>query len=303
MDQILDNLTELVGDTPVLRLNRLSAAHGCKTPVLAKLECFSPGGSLKDRAMLSILRGAMARGERAPGGTVIETSAGNQGVSLAMLCAAMGLKCVIVVPDDLPPVRVSHLAAYGAEVISVPASAGISGCQDKVAALKKERPGAFVPDAFRKEDNPQAHRDGTGAELLRQVGNIDYLVAGVGTGGTITGCAETVRMQCPECRLIAVEPYASPVLSGGFPGSHPLAGIGPGFIPENLNLYILDEVIRVKSPDSLAFARELAQTEGLLCGPSSGAALNAAVLVAQREEAAGKTVVVILPDVGERYLG
>lgn len=303
MDQILDNLTELVGDTPVLRLNRLSAAHGCKTPVLAKLECFSPGGSLKDRAMLSILRGAMARGELAPGGTVIETSAGNQGVSLAMLCAAMGLKCVIVVPDDLPPVRVSHLAAYGAEVISVPASAGISGCQDKVAALKKERPGAFVPDAFRNEDNPQAHRDGTGAELLRQVGNIDYLVAGVGTGGTITGCAETVRMQCPECRIIAVEPYASPVLSGGFPGSHPLAGIGPGFIPENLNLYILDEVIRVKSPDSLAFARELAQTEGLLCGPSSGAALNAAVLVAQREEAAGKTVVVILPDVGERYLG
>lgn len=302
MAKILDNLTELIGKTPVLRLNRLSAACGCRTPILAKLECFSPGGSLKDRAMLSVLRGAMSRGELKPGGTVIEASAGNQGVSLAMLCAAMGLACVIVVPDDLSPARIAHLTAYGAQVITVPASAGIAGCQDRVAALKKERTDAFIPDAFRNDDNPQAHRDGTGRELLRQVGAIDYLVAGVGTGGTITGCAETVKRQCPECRIIAVEPYASPVLSGGFPGNHPLAGIGPGFIPENLNLYILDEVIRVKSPDSLSAARQLARTEGLLCGPSSGAALNAAVLVAQRPEAEGKNLVVILPDVGERYL-
>ena len=168
--------------------------------------------------------------------------------------------------------------------------------------LAKEIPGALIPDPFRNEDNPRAHRAGTGPELLRQVGTIDYLVAGVGTGGTITGCAETVRMYCPECRVIAVEPYASPVLSGGFAGNHPLAGIGAGFIPEALNLYILDEVIRVKSPDSLEMARELARTEGLLCGPSSGAALTAAVMVALRPEAEGKTVVAILPDVGERYL-
>ncbi len=303
MPQILDNLTELIGETPVLRLNRLSRAHGCRTPLLAKLECLSPGGSLKDRAMLSILRGALERGALAPGGTVVETSGGNQGVSLAMLCAALGLKCVIVVPDDLPPARSEHLRRYGAQVVSVPAAGGIAACQSRVEQLAKEIPGAFVPDPFRNEDNPRAHRAGTGPELLRQVGTVDYLVAGVGTGGTITGCAEAVRMYCPECRIIAVEPYASPVLSGGFAGNHPLAGIGAGFIPEALNLYILDEVIRVKSPDSLEMARELARTEGLLCGPSSGAALVAAVMVAQRPEAEGKTVAVILPDMGERYLG
>lgn len=301
MSTVLDNLTELIGETPVLRLNRLSALHGCKTPILAKLECFNPGGSLKDRAVLAMLRGAVSRGQLAPGGTVAASSAGSLGISLAMLCAAMGLKCIIVLPDNVSPIHMEHLRRYGAEILTVPADKGAGACQDALERIVKDT-GAFLLDSFRNEDNLQAHREGTAQELLRQVGQIDYFVAGVGTGGTVTGCAEVIRQHCLDCRIIAVEPFASPVLSGGFPGSHPLAGIGPGFIPENLNLYILDEVIRVKTPDSLALVRELASTEGLLCGPSSGAALSAAILVAQRPEAEGKTVVTVLPDVGERYI-
>ncbi len=301
MAEIQDSLLDLIGETPILRLNRLSQAHNCRTPVLAKLECLSPGGSLKDRPALSMLRGALERGELKPGGTVIAVSAGNGGVSLAMACAVMELQCVAVLPDNVAKSRIALLRRYGAEIAFSPGEKGSSGCQELAERLKRERPGAFLPDQFRNEDNAAAHR-ATGRELLRQVGQIDYFVAGVGSGGTITGCAETIKMECPDCRIIAVEPYASPVLSGGFPGGHPLAGIGPGFIPETLNLYILDEIIKVKTPDSLQLMRELASKEGLLCGPSSGAALSAAILVAQRPEAAGKTVVTVLPDTGERYL-
>ena len=297
MADILDNLTSLIGETPVLRLSRLSEACGCLTPILAKLECFSPGGSLKDRAALSMVQNALDRGDLQPGGTVIGASAGNAGLSLAWVCAALGLKCIIVLPDTVPEVRRRHLQRLGAQVKAVPAET----CGSVAETLKKALPGAFIADQFRNEDNPEAHRR-TGEELLRQVGDIDYLVAGVGSGGTITGCAEQVKRMCLECRVVAVEPYASPVLSGGFPGGHPLTGIGPGFVPEVLNTYILDEVIRVKTPDSLELMSLLARTEGLLCGPSSGAALAAAVSVAKRPEAAGKTVVTILPDVGERYL-
>lgn len=297
MAEILDNLTNIIGETPVLRLRRLSALYNCNTPLLAKLECFSPGGSVKDRAALEMVQCALQRGNLAPGGTVIDASAGNAGLSLALVCAALNLKCIIVLPDTVPELRRKHLRRYGAEVVTVPAEA----CASTVEMLRKAHPGAFVPDQFRNEDNPAAHRR-TGEELLRQVGTIDYFVAGVGSGGTITGCAEVIKMHCPDCRIIAVEPYASPVLSGGFPGGHPLSGIGPGFVPEVLNTYILDEVIRVKTPDSLELMQQLAKTEGLLCGPSSGAALAAAISVARRPEAQGKTVVTILPDVGERYL-
>ena len=297
MAEILDNLTNFIGETPVLRLSRLSAACGCETPILAKLECFSPGGSLKDRAALAMVQGAMERGELAPGGTVICASAGNFGLSLAMVCAALGLRCAVVLPDTVPDVRRRHLGRLGAQVTAVPAET----CASVAETLKRNTPGAWMANPFTNDDNPDAHHR-TGDELLRQVGDIDYLVAGVGSGGTVTGCAERIKMYCPDCRIIAVEPYASPVLSGGFPGGHPLTGIGPGFVPEVLNAYILDEVIRVKTPDSLELMGLLARTEGLLCGPSSGAALTAAVTVAKRPEAAGKTVVTILPDVGERYL-
>lgn len=301
MAEILDSLLDFIGETPVLRLHRLSALYNCNTPILAKLECFSPGGSGKDRAALAMIRGAMGRGELQPGGTVLAASAGNGGLSLAMVCASLGLRFVIILPDSVPEDRRRHLQRYGAEVLLTPAEGGSAACQARLEQLKKQMPQAFVADQFRNEDNPRCHHQ-TGLELLRQVGDIDYLVAGVGSGGTITGCAEAIKMQCYDCRIIAVEPYASPVLSGGFPGGHPLAGIGPGFVPEVLNTYILDEVIRVRTPDSLQLMRELAATEGLLCGPSSGAALAAAISVAQRPEAAGKTVVTILPDVGERYL-
>lgn len=297
MAEILDKFTDCIGNTPVLRLQRLSAQCGCFTPILAKLECFSPGGSVKDRAALAMLQGAMARGQLPAGGTVIDASAGNAGLSLAMVCAVLGLQCIIVLPDTVPELRRKHLRRYGAQVVVVPAET----CASTVETLKRSHPGAFVPDQFRNEDNPAAHHI-TGQELLRQVGDIDYLVAGVGSGGTITGCAEIIKMQCPDCRIIAVEPFASPVLSGGFPGGHPLAGIGPGFIPDVLNTYILDEIIRVKTPDSLHMMQQLSSLEGVLCGPSSGAALAAAVSVARRAEASGKTVVTILPDVGERYL-
>ncbi len=297
MAEILDNLLDFLGETPVLRLSRLSESHGCLTPVLAKLECFSPGGSAKDRAAAQMVQNARARGQLAPGGTVICASAGSAGLSTAMVCAALGHPCVIVLPDTVAPDRVRHLQRYGARVMAVPAEA----CPAAVEQLRKSQPGAFVADPFTNEDNPAAHH-ATGDELLRQVGQIDYLVAGVGSGGTLTGVAERVKMHCPDCRIIAVEPYASPVLSGGFPGGHPLTGIGPGFVPQVLNTYILDEIIKVKTPDSLALMHQLARTQGLLCGPSSGAALAAALSVAKRSEAAGKTVVTILPDVGERYL-
>lgn len=301
MSQIADNITELIGETPVLRLNRFSAACGCNTPILAKLECFNPGGSVKDRALFGILRAALADGRLQPGGNVIEISAGNQGSALAMLCAAMGLSCTVILPDRTPRTTIERLRRYGANIVYAPASQGLSGCRRLLDKMLKQDH-YFVPDAFSNDDNPQAHREGTAQELLRQVGQIDYLVAGVGTGGTVTGCGEGIKMYCPDCIVIAVEPYASPVLSGGFPGSHPLTGIGPGFVAENLNPYILDEVIRVKTPDSLEAVRLLARTEGLICGPSSGAALDAAVMVARRPEAVGKNVVAILPDRGEKYL-
>ncbi len=297
MAEILDSLLELLQDTPVLRLNRLSERRGCVTPILAKLECFSPGGSAKDRAAANMLLSARQRGRLKEGGTVICASAGSAGLSTAMVCAALGHPCVIVLPDTVDTPRVRHLQRFGARVVKVPAES----CQSTVDSLKRADPAAFVADPFTNEDNPAAHHR-TGDELLRQVGQIDYLVAGVGSGGTITGIAERVKMHCPDCRIIAVEPYASPVLSGGFPGGHPLQGIGPGFVPEVLNTYILDEIIKVRTPDSLALMKELACTQGLLCGPSSGAALAAAVSVARRPEAAGKTVVAVLPDVGERYL-
>ena len=301
MPEILDSVLNLIGETPVLRLSRLSREQGCRTPILAKLECRNPGGSLKDRPALALVRGALERGQLAAGGTVIVPSAGSAGLSLAMVCAALDLRCMAVLPDSVPQARLRHLQRYGAETVTVPAEGGASACQQVAEQLLRNTPGAFLADLFRNEDNPQSHHR-TGQELLRQVGDIDYFIAGAGSGGAITGCAEAIKMQCPDCRIIAVEPYASPVLSGGFAGGHPLAGIGPGFVPQVLNLYILDEIIRVKTPDSLTLMRRLAACEGLLCGPSSGAALAAAVLVAQRPEAEGKTVVTLLPDVGERYL-
>ena len=302
MSKVYKNAAEFIGDTPIFELSRLSAAEGCVATVYAKLESGNLSGSVKDRAALFMLRGALQRGVLPPGGTVIGVTGGNGGLALAAVSAALGLRAVVVLPDTVPETRRAHLRAYGARVYTVPGDGGMAACQEKAKALAAQLGGAWLADQFENEDNCRAHREGTAEEILAALPRVDYFVAGVGTGGTVTGCGERLKMQNPACRLIAVEPMASPVLSGGFAGGHTLAGIGAGFIPEILNTYVLDEVIRVRTPDAHAAAESLARTEGLFCGPSSGAALWAALAVARRPEAAGKTVVTLLPDGGERYL-
>jgi Cysteine synthase len=302
MGKIYKGATEFIGNTPIFQLSRLSESYHCLTQIYAKLESVNPSGSVKDRAALCMLQGAMRRGELKPGGTVIEAAGGNGGIAIAMVCAALGLQAVIVLPDTTPTTRREHLRRYGARVETVPADDGLEGCRTRARRLAEQLGNAYLPDQFSNEDNSLAHRGGTAEEILKLLPQVDYFVAGVGTGGTITGCGEVLKMRCPSCRLIAVEPMASPVLSGGFAGGHALTGIGAGFVPEILNTYLLDEVIRVRTPDAMEAAERLARTEGLLCGPSSGAALCAAVSVAQRPEAKGCTVVTILPDGGERYL-
>lgn len=302
MSGLYKNAAEFIGDTPLFQLSRLSEAFDCRTSVYAKLESVNPSGSVKDRAALFMLRGAMGRGELKEGGTVIEATGGNGGVAIAMVCAALGLHAVIVLPDTVSVPRRELLRRYGAQIETVPADEGLAGCRNRARQLAAQLGNAYLPDQFRNEDNCLAHREGTAREILKALPQVDYFVAGVGTGGTITGCGEALKMHNPGCRLIAVEPMASPVLSGGFAGGHTLTGIGAGFVPEILNTYILDEVIRVRTPDAQSAAEKLAETEGLLCGPSSGAALWAALSVAQRPEAQGRTVVTLLPDGGERYL-
>lgn len=302
MGRLYKNAAEYIGNTPIFMLSRLSAACGCLTPVYAKLESANPSGSVKDRAALYMLTRAMERGELKPGGTVIEATGGNGGVAIAMVCAALDLRAVIVLPDTVSPARREHLRRYGARVETVPADQGMTGCRSRARELGRQLENAYLPDQFINEDNCLAHREGTAGEILEVLPKVDYFIAGVGTGGTVTGCGEALKMRNPLCRLIAVEPMASPVLSGGFAGGHTLTGIGAGFVPEILNTYILDEVIRVRTPDAAETAGLLAKTEGLLCGPSSGAALWAAISVAQRTEAKGRTVVTLLPDGGERYL-
>jgi len=302
MRQILHNATELIGNTPLLRLERFSAKAGCRAPIYAKLELCNPSGSVKDRSAWYMLRRAMERGEVGENTVIIEPTAGNSAVSLAAVCAALGLRLILVVSDDLPAKKLAHLKVYGAQVRTFPAKEGMAGAQALVQNLRQGIPDSFIPSQFENEDACLAHREGTAAEILQVLPSVDYFVAGSGTGATVTGVGELLKMHCPDCRVIAVEPVDSPVLSGGFPGAHSLQGIGPGFVPQILNAYILDEVIRVRTPDSLDMVRLLAATEGLLCGLSSGAALTAAVSVAQRPEAEGKIILTVLPDTGERYL-
>lgn len=303
MSKIYTNTGQLIGNTPIMRLDALSQKYNLLAPIIAKLEMFNPSGSLKDRAAWHMLTSAMARGELSTGGTVIEATAGNGGLSLAMCCAILNLNLILLMPDNVPSQRIEHVELYGAKVITFPSSGGSAVSDAALSKLIAAYPNSFLPKQFENEDNCTAHRQTTAMELIDALGSIDYFIAGVGTGGTVTGCGEIIKMHCPDCRLIAVEPVDSPVISGGFAGAHALAGIGAGFIPEILNTYILDEVIRVRTPDSIALLRDLAKTEGLLCGISSGAALAAAVSVAQRPETRGKTIVTILPDTGERYLG
>lgn len=302
MSRVYDNVTELIGSTPLLRLHRLEQAYDCRAALYAKLEGFNPGGSLKDRAALHMLRCAMNRGELPPGGVVVEATGGNTGVALAMVCAALGLRCILVMPENVEPTRVGSMRIYGAEIVLTPAADGAAGAGERAREIRDNTPGCFMPMPFDNDDNCQAHRQGTGREILEALPQVDVLVAGVGSGGSLTGCGEEIRKHCPECRVVAVEPVDSPVLSGGFPGGHGIPGIGAGFVPSILNTYIVDEVIRARTPDSTHMMGELARLEGVLCGISSGAALSAALSLAQKREYAGKNIVVLLPDNGEKYL-
>ena len=296
------SVEQLIGGTPLLELRRYSAAHAPAVTLLAKLECLNPGGSAKDRVGKAMLDQAERDGLLAPGGTVIEPTSGNTGIGLACVAAARGYKVILTMPDTMSAERRAMLRAYGAQLVLTPGALGMQGAVDKANELAASLPGSFLAGQFVNPANPQAHYDTTGPEIWRDTqGKVDIFVAGVGTGGTISGVGRYLKEQNPAVHIAAVEPDASPLLSGGKAGAHGLQGIGANFIPDTLDRTVYDEVIRVTEADAYAAGRELAVREGVLCGISSGAALWAAQQLATRPEHAGKTIVVLLPDAGDRY--
>ena len=298
---IARDVTGLIGNTPMVRINRL--ADGSKADVVAKLEFYNPGHSVKDRIGLSMIEAAEKAGLIRPDTIILEPTSGNTGIGLAMVCAARGYRCTLVMPDTMSRERRGVLRAYGAELILTPGPEGMNGALGKCEELMASDKRYFMPQQFRNPANPEVHRRTTAEEIWRDTdGKADILVSGIGTGGTITGVGEVIKSRKPSFRVVAVEPDASPVLSGGQKGSHPIQGIGAGFIPEVLNTKIYDEVIRVKNDDAFDIARRMAREEGLLVGISSGAAVWAALQVAARSESVGKLVVVVIPSFGERYL-
>ncbi len=292
-------MDELIGHTPLLKLERL-APGGC---VLAKLEYLNPAGSVKDRAALSMILDAENQGALKPGSVIIEPTSGNTGIGLAAVAAVRGYRCVIVMPDSMSPERISLMKAYGAQVVLTPGAEGMSGAIAKAKALHKELPGSFIPDQFGNPANAQAHFDTTGPEIWTDTdGTVDIFVAGVGTGGTITGVGRYLKSQNPGIQVVGVEPADSPVLSGGQAGKHGIQGIGAGFVPQVLDVSIMDRVVTVTTQQAYDAARQLAKTEGILVGISSGAALHAALMLSREPENQGKQIVVLLPDTGDRYL-
>ncbi len=299
--KIANNITELVGNTPLVRLNRIS--KGSVAEVVAKLEYFNPSHSVKDRIGLSMIVAAEKAGLIKKDTIILEPTSGNTGIGLAFVCAARGYRCAFTMPDTMSKERQLLLKAYGAELILTPGSEGMPGAIRKAEELAASDSRYFIPNQFENPANPEIHRRTTAMEIWKDTdGKVDFLVAGVGTGGTITGIGETIKALKPSFRCVAVEPDASPVLSGGKKGPHPIQGIGAGFIPTILNTKIIDEIIRVKNEDAFNTARLMARMEGLLVGISSGAATWAALEVAHREENKGKLIVVIIPSFGERYL-
>lgn len=294
---------ELVGKTPLLELTRLEKEHGLEATLLAKLEYFNPAGSVKDRIAKAMIEDAEASGALRPGAVIIEPTSGNTGIGLAAIAAAKGYRLIITMPETMSVERRRLMQAYGAELVLTEGAKGMKGAIARAEELAREIPGSFIPGQFRNPANPQIHRKTTGPEIWADTdGRVDVFVAGVGTGGTITGVGEYLKERNPAIRIAAVEPADSPVLSGGTPGPHKIQGIGAGFVPEVLNTAIYDEVIRVGSEDAFAAGREIARREGILVGISSGAALRAAVEIAKRPQSRGKTIVVLLPDTGDRYL-
>ena len=303
MSHIYTSVEQLIGKTPLLELARLEREEGLEARVLAKLEFCNPAGSVKDRAAKAMLDDAEARGLLRPGSVIIEPTSGNTGIGLASVAAVRGYRVVIVMPETMSEERRRLMRGYGAELVLTEGARGMTGAIEKARALAADIPGSFVPGQFENPANPAAHRAGTGPEIWEDTdGEVDVFVAGVGTGGTLTGVGEYLKSRNPGIKVVAVEPAASPVLSGGGAGSHGLQGIGAGFVPEALNTAIYDEVIPVEDEAAFATVRQLGRTEGVLAGISSGAAVWAAVQAAKRPENRGKTIVTLLPDGGDRYL-
>ncbi len=301
MMKIARDITKLIGNTPLVELNKLSV--GLKTTLVAKLESFNPLSSVKDRIGVSMIEDAEDRKLIGKDTTIVEPTSGNTGISLAFVCAVKGYRLILTMPDTMSIERRKLLALFGAELVLTPGSKGMSGAVKKAEELLKNTPNSFMPQQFKNPANPKIHRETTAEELWADTeGKIDILVSGVGTGGTITGVAEIIKKRKPDFRAIAVEPFDSAVLSGGKPGSHKIQGIGAGFIPEVLRVDLVDEVIKVKNEDAANIAKRLTKEEGILAGISSGAAAWAAMEVGKRKESKDKVIVVILPDTGERYL-
>lgn len=300
--KIANNVTELIGNTPLVRLNRIT--EGVKATVVCKLEYFNPLSSVKDRIGVAMIEAAERDGKLTPGVSVLEATSGNTGIALAFACAAKGYKCTLIMPETMSQERRALLRALGADLVLTPGPEGMPGAIRKAEEMSAESPGKyFIPQQFENPANPEIHRKTTAEEIWRDTdGQADFLVAGVGTGGTITGVGEVIKARKPSFKCIAVEPAASAVLSGKPKGPHPIQGIGAGFIPDILNTHIYDEIIQVENQDAMEMARRLAKEEGVFAGISSGAAVWAAMQVAKRPENEGKMIVVIIPSTGERYL-
>lgn len=303
MEKVAKKLTDLVGNTPLLELSNYNKSNELKARLVVKLEYFNPAGSVKDRVALAMIEDAETKGILQPGATIIEPTSGNTGVGLAFVAAAKGYKLILTMPDTMSIERRNLLKALGAELVLTPGADGMKGAISKAEELKNATPGAVILQQFENPANPAAHLRTTGQEIWKDTdGKVNIFVAGVGTGGTVSGVGEALKQHNPAVRIVAVEPSASPVLSGGKPGPHKIQGIGAGFVPKNYKASIIDEVVPVQNDDAIRTSRELAKQEGLLVGISSGAAVYAATELAKRPENEGKTIVALLPDTGERYL-
>ena len=301
--KIYNSVAELIGNTPLIKLNNLTEQHKISATVLGKMECFNPAGSAKDRVALSMLDTAEKDGKIVEGATIIEPTSGNTGIGLASVGTARGYKVILTMPDTMSVERRNLLKAFGAEIVLTEGSKGMSGAIEKALELSKTTLGSFIPSQFDNPANPEAHYNTTGPEIWNDTdGKVDIFVASVGTGGTLSGTGKYLKEQNPNVKVVAVEPFDSPLLSKGYAGPHKIQGIGANFVPENLDRDVIDEIIAVKSDDAMLTAKEIAHTEGILVGISSGATCFAALELARRPENKGKTIVALLPDTGERYL-